>query len=121
MSSVSESDSIIKIPKIKIVFNKSNENKENKEQIKNNKKKIKSDLEFLIENVKNFIDEKLIITSDIEDRIFTKELYEIFSIWYSEKTKIKQNSYTFGRAMKKNNIENIRRGNNIFFICIKYK
>ncbi len=119
MSSACESDGIIKIPKIKIIVN---ETKENKEQIKNiNTKKKKTDLEILVDYVKIFLNEKFYITSNRKDRIFLKEIYDNFNIWYSDKEQIEQSSYTFGKAMKRNNIENIRNSKGIFYIGIRLK
>lgn len=116
--SSADNDGIIKIPKIKIIVNKCTENKE---EIKNINIKKKSDLEILVESVNKFLNEKLIITSNREDRIYIKEIYENFNIWYSDKEQIEKSSYTFGKAMKRNGINNIRNSKGIFYICIKYK
>ncbi len=108
-------------PKIKIIVNNEKEKKEDDGEKKETKIKNidKTDFEYLVNYVNEFINNNFIITDNREDRIHIKDLFDIFSIWIKNKTKLKFNTYTFGRAIKKNNIKNIHIREGTYYIGIK--
>lgn len=117
MSSDDETAKYMKISKVKIVI----KNKEEKEEIKQNSDMKKTDFEILTEHVKNFINEKLLITTNREDRINLVELLEQFNLWFSNKDKINITNINFGKAMKKNRIYSVFLQEKTCYLGLKYK
>lgn len=107
----------MKIPKVRIVI----KNKEEKEEIKQDNNMKKTDFEVLTEYVRKFIDEKLLITTNREDRINLAELFEQFNLWFFNKDKINITNINFGKAMKKNKIFSVFIQEKTCYLGLKYK
>lgn len=106
--------------KIKIILNNTKEEKKEYQNIKISNSD-KSEFDILVEYVKNFIDEKIIVTSNRENRLNAKDLYNEFNLWYINKEQIEKSTYSFGKAMKRNGMISIRNGKGTFYLGIKFK